>query len=584
MSNNKQNITNRDYDGFIQGLILAAKTDPTFKDYNFDGSGLRSIMRMLSLAGNQQAFSDNMMFNELSIKHGEMRENVGALASFLSYTPMSAKGATINVDITVTVPLGYSNPPSTLTLEPDNTFVGSKDGISYQFSPTQTMSSDLVGRVYEFKGVVLTQGRWVYNSFPASAMGPNTVESYVLPNKDIDITTLSVQVQASDTSSTYDEYTRYRRVYQLEPDAKVYFLELNKDNLYTLEFGDNKVAKQVVAPNIILTKALLTKGAGGNDINTILPTSPIGQFSNVTMKINSRSANGADAEDIRSISRNAPLAFGTDGVAVTASDYPSVLKELYPTAKITSWGGEENIPIMQGYTVLAVKPVGNTALTTAEKTAAVDYLSTRNVGSIFPVIVDADIYYINVETTIHWYPTKTTLASDAIVSLVTKDIQAYSTNGLENFKAEFDPKLISDSVRAHTMVKRDVTSVSYEKHQNIPANSDFTNNVDFHKRLSKGSLDIQGFQYKNVDARIDDVDGVLKLYTITTGVSTFIGDVGVIDYNTGMLSFQKFNTGMATDTNLVIKVKPDDIDVSVSSKRGEYIQIKNISVKTEVVL
>lgn len=581
---NKQNITSRDYDGFLHDLAIAAKTDPTFKDYNFDGSGLRSLMRILALAGNQQAFADNMLFNELSIKHAEMRENVGAMAAFLAYTPMSSKGATMIVDITVRVPPGTISPPSSLTLEPDNTFVGSKDGISYQFSPTQSKTVNLANNAYTFTDVVLTQGRWVYNSFETSAAGENTVETHILPNKDIDITTLSVYVQASSTSTSFEEYTKYSSAYQLGPEAKVYFLELNKDGHYTIEFGDNKVAKQVVSPNVILTRAMVTRGASGNEIGSILPTSSIGQFSTIEISVKSRSANGADPESVRSISRNAPIAFGTDGVAVTANDYPSVLRGLFPTAKITSWGGEENVPAMQGYTVIAVKPQGKAALSAAEKTQGETYLNGRNVGSIFAKIIDADIYYINVESKVYWYPTKTTLDSDGVKSLVQKAIKEYSSESLENFQVEFDPKFLSDKIRKNVMVKRDVTSVTYEKHHTVAANTVYTGDIDFHKKIAKGSVAINGFKYNLFDGIIKDVDGVLKLYTTNLREETFIADVGSVDYTTGVISLRKLDLKMTTAQTLMAKVKPDDLDVSVASKRGEFIQVKDVLITPEVAV
>lgn len=571
----KQNITNVDYEGLIEGLIKAGQSDETFKDYNFSGSGLRSIMRLLALAGNQQAFSDNMQFNELSIKNAEMRENVGALAAFLSYVPMSAKGSIINVDISVKVPTGYATPPLDLTLEPDNTFIGIKDGTSYQFSPLQSVTVPLVDGYYPFKNIELTQGRWVYNSFEVSQGNDSFIETYVLPNTDIDISTISVFVQTSSTSTEMTEYKRYSNPYELGSDSKIFFLELNQNGEYQIEFGDGKLAKHIEYPNVVVVRSMTTKGSDGNDIGSLTSTMPIGQFADVSLVVNSSSSNGAEQESIDSIKRHAPMAYGTDGLAIVASDYSSVLHEKFPTAKITSWGGEDNIPIMHGFTIIAVKPASADTLTDVEKASGIAFLEDRNVGSIWPKIVDADIYQINPTLDIYWYANKTNLDSEGVEAYSTKIVREYADKYLNDFKTEFDPDIMSQVLRGSDMIKRVVVSATFEKTIKLFVGSEYTGNISFHKPIKTGTVTSSSFLYNDKLCSVKDESGLLNIYD---NDNVLVTEIGKVDYTLGDISLIKLLISGTTDVDVQFTVQPESNDISVVSMRDEYLSIGTIKI------
>ena len=66
----------------------------------------------------------------------------------------------------------------------------------------------------------------------------------------------------------------------------------------------------------------------------------IGGFTNVTITTDSNSQGGAIAETNESIKFNAPLQYAAQDRAVTATDYETLVKSIYPNANsVSAWGG-----------------------------------------------------------------------------------------------------------------------------------------------------------------------------------------------------------------------------------------------------
>ena len=72
---------------------------------------------------------------------------------------------------------------------------------------------------------------------------------------------------------------------------------------------------------------------------------------------------GADAESIASIKNSAVKAFSAQDRAVTAGDYESIVRKLYPAiSDIITFGGEEDDPPEFGKVKVAIKPQNATCI------------------------------------------------------------------------------------------------------------------------------------------------------------------------------------------------------------------------------
>ncbi|AUR97903.1 hypothetical protein NVP1244A_201 [Vibrio phage 1.244.A._10N.261.54.C3] len=587
----KRNITNADYDGIVAGIRRLAKTDPNFKDFDFDGSGLSSIIRLLALQGNQQAFTSNMMFNEGFLKTAEMRENVGSAASFLSYVPGSKRGAEMYVDITVTPP-STATPLQEITLRKTDVFLGVMDGQTFNFSPLENITTPLTGGAYKFSGVRLVQGVWATNTYDVQGVA---IDSYVIPNADIDIETLDVGVIEDVTTQKSTTFRRYRSAYDLGATEKLFFLQLNRNGLYEIEFGDGVLSKQVNDGNIAVVNYMVTKGETANGITDLTPASIIGGYPNVTLEVKSNATGGSEVESIESIKHTAPLAVGRNGSAVTDTDYVVKTKELYPSAAITSWGGENNTPPLHGYTIVAIKDASGNNLTADAKNALVAYLRQFNVGSVTPKIIDGEELLINVTSDVYWNPAATNVKSSAMKTQVTNSLRGWSKDKLQNFNTQFDLGMMSTFITDSDLsIRTNVTTVSYEKRYNVPdVTAQQPQSLYFNKSIQSGSVRMSGFTMPPRDPSVaadysyyahdSNSDGNVYIFENKSGIVRQYSEepIASVDYTTGVVLV---NPTKFTSVSEFVSVKcsSSTTNQNLDTVRGQILKLGSIGINMKV--
>ncbi|CAM0000133.1 baseplate wedge subunit [Vibrio phage K469] len=575
----KHNIVNADFDGMTAGIRQALESDPFFKDYNFEGAGLSAIIRILATQGSQQAFTDNMMFNEGFLKTSEMVENAGAVSSFLSYVPGSINASKMIVDITVTPTAGVT-PPTQLVLGVRDYFIAVKDGKSYQFAPKETYTAELVGGVYVFKKVELFQGIWTTNTFDVNG---SAIDGYAIPNRNADINSLNVRVFASSSTLVSETYNRYKSPFDLGAANKLFFVQMNREGLYEIEFGDGILSKKLDDLNVVSIEYLVTKGADGNDINSAMPMSSIGGFPTVSVNVTTPSAGGSEAETIDSIKHNAPLVAGRHGAIVGSNDYIMKAKESHPDADVASWGGEDHNPIMQGYQVVAIRDKEGRPLSADAKTALVETFRKYRVGSIEPFIVDGEMLYINVESEVYWTPLGTSDNQATIKTAVIAALRKWSSDKLENFKTEFILGDMSDVIKAaHPSIKTDVTSIVYQKRYTI---SDIFYQppvtLEFNKDILAGSIMISGIKMGGEDVTIQDGDKNGSLFIYKGAVKFSPNEIGKVDYKVGTVSLHttKFSS---TSAFISVNAKAATINQNLGKLRNHILKLGDINIQMRV--
>ena len=93
MSNPQLNIGNLDFDDIKKSIKTYLSQQDTFKDYDFEGSGLSTLTDLLSYNTYYNSFYLNMISNEMFLDTARLRDNVVAKAKLLGYTPTSARAA-----------------------------------------------------------------------------------------------------------------------------------------------------------------------------------------------------------------------------------------------------------------------------------------------------------------------------------------------------------------------------------------------------------------------------------------------------------------------------------------------------------
>jgi len=566
------------FEDIKERLKLFMSSQDEFSDYDFEASGMSAILNLLAKNTELNAYMANAAVGDTFMSVTNSREVASSLSSFLGgYVPQSKRGARTTVDIVVT-PSILAEAPSSISLNKETVaFVGNKDDVIYQFSPAQSYVAPLANGVYTFVGIELVQGS--YETYNWLVQG-NGIDTYVIPHDDIDIDTLTVEVQESSVNESKSAFARFDDLFNIEPSSKIFHIEENRRGLYQIEFGDGIVSYRLVDGNIITARYIRTNGGSANEIQVIKPASLIEGYSNIAVSNVQKTYGGSDKESLESIRRNAPLLFASAGSAVSDQDYDAIVKAKFSEADdVIAWSGSTEVPPKHGYTYIAVKPNNGDTLTQAAKNELVnDILAPRNVGSITPIIVDPSYIDLNLDVTIKYLKTLTVLDESELRKQTQDHLNNYSDNNLEKFGQSYEASLLAEYINnLQTSFVSNVVSVSISKTINdITPNTINSSNIRFNNAIKAGSVSMTGFSL-SVDDRVYelyDENGDIKIRSALGNQITEHGVYGSVDYNTGLISIVNLNP--VSIGTIVINATPSNADIN--SVRESILRFNNINV------
>lgn len=583
-----QTVPSLDVRAFEFLIKKRMKADPTFKDYDFEGSGLSAIIRILGSDANATGFMQNMLNGESHLHSAQQRSNVGLAAGFLSYTPNNYQAAFLYANVTVT-PYDASTAPATIVMDRRAMFIGAKDGKSYNFTVESPVSASLVDGSYKFENLKLIQGNWLYKSYDVEG---SAISSYVIPSSDVDINHMVVQVAQSDTTDVNSTYARYVSPFDLSQYAQLYFVELGLDGMYTFEFGDGYICKRVEDGNVIYLQYLETSGVLGNDITSLSSASSIGGFNLVDVElVSERSSGGTEPESIEDTKRLAPLSYQAEGAAVAEIDYAVLTERLFSNvSRAKAYGGDTLSPPDSGYVYIAVIPTTGESLSDAEKADIVATLDKYNVGTITPKVVDAEITYIDVGSLVFWDPTTTAYNEEQLKSVVSTGVTNWGVSNLEGFEELFDKEQLQEAItKMDRSIASNISSVRYKRHfkPDYGVLDSFT--FDYGRSISSGSVKITGF--KPLPAEVDftyymrDVSGVLNMYKVSTQDTTkeyLVHATGTVDYTNGVVELQQITVSNYNTEGVTIVVSPEGLNQNLQATQNQVLRIGDVVVQPEV--
>ena len=516
-------ITELDFETIKNNLKAYLQSQPTFLDYNFEGSALSILINLLAYNTYYNSFYYNMMANELFIDSAQIRNSLLSHAKALNYLPVSRRASTAIVDVTVTPPGG--NTQSVLTLERFTQFQSEAiDGVNYTFVNNGAETIFKENGTFTFKNLQIKSGTPQIATFVYDAL-TNPASQFDLPNDDVDTSTLLVTVQVSTLNTSSEVYTLSTDITSLTSNSSVYFLGPAADNKYRLTFGDGKVSKALSNGNLVIATYLSTVGDGANKANSFAVGS-IGGFSNVVVTPISSASGGSERENDESIRRNAPIAYTSQGRAVTQNDYKVLLTSKYPNIQsVFVWGGEENIPPVYGKVFVSISPKEGVVLNEAEKNRIVsDILTPIAILSITPVLVDPDYVYLKFEVNVEVDGKETLLSSTQVASLVRDSIIEYANETFNQFGASFViskfGRQVDDTLPA---IIGSETTVRLEKRFTPLLGKSTTYNIDFGSALKHTPIQ---HALKSTAFMARDNSGVLRtayieeVYNASTGIDS----------------------------------------------------------------
>jgi len=435
-SNTNIQVASLDFSGIKQNFINYLQTQDTFKDYNFSGSALSTLLDVLAYNTQYNAFYLNMVANEMFLDSALQRSSVVSHAKLLNYVPHSAVGpvALINLRFTGVTTSSFTVPKYT------NFLSEAIDNVNYNYVTLYDTTVPVTSNTAVLNAVEIKQGTVQNYTFTVNSTA-NPKYIFEIPDKNIDTSTMTVTVQQSVSNSAYQVFNATTNYLSLTPTDPVYFLQEAADGNYQIYFGDGVLGQQLSDGNVVKISYISTKGTVGGLANSFTLMTKFANYSTVTVTPYLAATTGEDKETIDSIKYQAPKAFAAQGRAVTKNDYITLLQQNnlgISFDAVSIWGGEENDPPAYGQVFISLKPTGAYDLTDVQKQLIVNQvIAPYSVLTVKPTIVNPDYTYIRLSSNVLFNQSQTTLTPSGIQSLVQQAVYGYAANNLNTFNSTF---------------------------------------------------------------------------------------------------------------------------------------------------
>ena len=584
MASNKLVVSDFDFDNVKSNLKTFLQNQPEFSDYNFEGSGFAVLLDTLAYNTHYLGFNANMLVNETYLDSADIRKNIVALAKMIGYTPSSVRAPVSTIDITVNNASG-----SSILMNKGTTFTSSVDGTGYNFLTNEDITITPLNGVYKFLNVNLYEGTLV--TFKYTVDSTDTDQRYIIQNLNADTSTLKVTVQNSVSDSTLNTYTLATGLRNLNDTSKIYFLQETDNGKFEVYFGDGVIGKKLEDGNIVILEYVVTNKDEANGAKTFELAGSIGAFSNVTISTKANAQGGSEPETKESIRFNAPLQYTAQDRAVTATDYESIVKTLYPNAlSVSAWGGEDDETPVYGVVKISIKAASGSTLTETTKASIVKGLIPYNVASVRPAIVDPETTSIILTSVAKYDKKGTSKSADTIKSEIVTAVTNYNSTTLQKFDGVFRfSKLTGLIDDVDTNILSNITSINMRKNFTPTIASSTKYDVYFRNAIynphsgHSSVLSSTGFKVTGSDNEMfldDDSNGNVRRYYLVSGVKTYANNTqGTINYETGQVTLNSLNVASISNIrNAVSNV----IEITVKPNSNDIVPVRNQVVEIDV--
>ena len=589
----KLQVTELDFDDIKNNLKTYMKNQTEFTDYNFEGSGLSTIIDLLAYNTHYLAMNANMAVNESFLDTATLRSSVVSHAKTLGYTPRSARAPVAYVDVTLNSFTGGS-----ATISKGTKFTTKVNDSTYGFVVNAAQTVSPVNGITRFVNLPIYEGTLVTAKYTVDSA--NLDKKYMVTDARADTTTLKVSVQNSVSDATLTTYTLATDISQVTKTSDVYFLQEVEDGKFEVYFGDGVVGSKPTDGNIVILEYIVTNKDKANGASVFSGTS-VGGESDITVATLVSASGGAEPETIESIKYNAPLDYSSQGRAVTTQDYKTIVPQVYADTKaIQVWGGEDNNPPRYGQVYLAIKTQSGVNLTQAQKDSIVKLLDGYNIASVRPTIVDPETTKLRLTSTVKFDSKSTTNTATSIETIVTNVLTTYNNSDLQNFDGVFRFSKLSRLIdSADNSILSNITTLKIEKTIKPVLNTSSQYILDYsnalynphsgHNATMGGIVVSTGFTIAGNSNTIfidDDGNGNIRTYYLVGGTTrTYLNSTaGTVDYSTGLVTLPSLTiTGTSnSDGTVSVVVQPKSNDIVPVRNQLLEIDFTNTKVTAEV--
>jgi len=609
-----------DFDSIKQSLKDYLRGQETFQDYDFEGSTMNILLDLLAYNTHYQAFYANMIAGEAFLDSARKRNSVVSLAKHLNYTPRSKKASRINVNVQYVSDnfvTDYNRARAGVLTLPRGTQFSARgsNGQTYIFNTMQDYKFQVLGTAFYALNVVLFEGILKSESYVINTK--DTTQKLIISDKNIDTDSILVRVQrsVSDTTGIGDTWIQSTDMTKLNGDSTAFFLQEAENGYWQIYFGDGLLGRAVEHGNVVRIFYLSTNGKDangiGSDDSASSPTFSSGESYLAEVAFDSNgvlqpSYGGDDPESTESIRTYAPRVYQAQERAVTANDYLAILAKDFSlrSESFLVWGGEENDPPQYGKVFISIKPKNSSKLSALEKQAiSTNILREKNVLTITPEVVDADLTYIIPTINVYYDPNKTVATSSELSTALFARTVEYSNNNLNKFGSNFRASKFSAFIdNQDPAIRSSSLNLVLEKRIEMQFNKTLAYTIKFDNVLDHPMdgyppiVESSGFYYADLssDATVkptvvcyldDDGYGNIRLYKYVNNITKvyILNDLGTVDYTTGKIVLKNFNPiGTPTgELELKIRTIPERKDIFV--RRNQVLEISSDDIEINMI-
>lgn len=564
-----------DFDSIKQNLKTYLQRSTEFQDYDFEASGLSNILDVLAYNTHINGLIANLGINESFLSSAQLRASVVSHAETLGYRPRS-KTASV-AEVTLSLATGDTTVAS-VNLPQYSTFTASVDGVSYTFQTLEqyTAANDGAGN-FSFltssgsSTIPITEGTVRTKTFIVGDTADEQV--FIIPDTELDTTTLNVNVYDTVTSSSATQYTNIEDSVRITSTSTVFIVREAPNGFYEVTFSEgNVLGISPSAGNKIVIQYIASNAAAANGATTFIADDDVnvgGTDYTLTVTKVTNSAGGDEKESIASIKANAPISFATQQRLVTAEDYKALILSRYSTTvqDVTAWGGNDNVPPVYGrvYASIKFKTGVSSDIQTSVKNSIQNQLSANlGIMSIDTVFADPTDTFLELITRFNFDPDLTGISSDTQATNVQNVVNAYFTNNLNTFDSVFRRSLILAAVDDISPAILD-SSMTVRMNQRFTPTLDYTTNytVDFPAAIAAADPTVHIVNTSNfvlstgetVTARNRLDSTTLELANPTTGV-VIVDNAGTYNPATGVVSLIGVNIASYSGSSIRVTVTP----------------------------
>tara|TARA_B110000305_G_scaffold215918_1_gene253877 strand:+ start:13255 stop:15027 length:1773 start_codon:yes stop_codon:yes gene_type:complete len=580
------NSTGLDFDSIRNNLKTWLEQKPEFADYNFEASGLSNILDVLAYNTHYNGLIANFALNESFLSTAQLRSSMIGLSTAIGYIPNSKVSSIAVINVTAS---GTATTSNSLKLPANTKFTTTVDDVAYTFQTTKDATAFKQGSgpySYTWENVTVREGIEKQKTFIAGTT--SEIDTYVIPNQDIDINTVEVTV-----GSTNKQFYNVSTVSELDQFSRIFIIKETPNGYFEVAFGNGASLGEVpVSGDKIVVTYNSCAGTAANGARTFTTTTSIpgGDGSNLSIipVTITNSYAGANKESIESIRKAAPFLYAAQNRMVTADDYAALIRRNFSSqiSDILCWGGEDNIPAQYGAVYVSITPSPTESL----KADIRKLVKNLAVVAFDVVFIDPITTYVEVDLTFQYNQTLSSYATiPEIEAVVGNVVSSYLDTVTDEFSETFrrsnlltlvdasDPGVLS-SQAAVKIQQRFVPVLGISTAYTLAFPASITAPSVTSYAISSSEFIVRG---TTCILRNRLGSNVLEILSVVTG-KIIIDNVGNYDAALGTVNISGFTPSAFSGTSIKVTVVPAN-QGNISTLRENKLGKDPIAITTNAI-